>query len=40
MDRETFGVENLLEPRRRTDWTEPHAEGEWALQLNERVGED
>jgi hypothetical protein len=28
------------EPRRRIDWSEPHAEGEWDLPAADKVGDD
>lgn len=40
MDRDTFGVDAVLEPRRRVDWTEPPTEGEWDLPAECKVGED
>lgn len=40
MERDTFGVETILEPRRRVDWTEPAAPGEWDLPAECKVGED
>lgn len=40
MSRETFGVEAVLEPRRRIDWVEPPAPGEWDLTITDQVGED
>lgn len=40
MERDTFGVDAVLEPRRRVDWTEPPAEGEWLETTADKVGED
>ncbi len=40
MSRETFGVETILEPRRRIDWVEPPAPGEWDLTTADKVGDD
>lgn len=34
------GVETVLEPRRRTDWVEPPAPGEWDLTNADKVGDD
>nr|WP_278101148.1 hypothetical protein [Microbacterium proteolyticum] len=40
-ERDTFGVEAVLEPRRRVDWTEPATEeGAWDLPTECKVGED
>lgn len=40
MGRETFGVETILDPRRRIDWHEPYTdEGSWQLNPSE-AGDD
>ena len=34
-----YGITAVLNPRRRVDWVEPHAEGDWELSPQDAGGD-